>query len=291
MGKHFKWVLLFLPMVSFCGCATLEWQPQWPQAGAINSAAASSVPMAEARKCFNEADTADRLRASIRAHEKVLDLDPGNYEALYLLGNQYILLGTAYTTSRSKKQAYFNAAMKYCEWAMYTNPDFRRKVDSGLKPWEATDVLTQREVDAMLFWVTALQYRFKEVMRLGSKIANVDWMDHCLRFLDRIESVRPDYGGGAVEFAKTICYYALPQHKGGDRKIGNVYMARAVEKNPDWLLGRWARGKYFHKINGNDQARKRDLTWVANTPLDEVKDPYPWRVHFQQDARAILGMD
>ena len=273
-----------------CGCAS-PWRPQWQLAAPASPTEASAERMTEASRLFSQADNAERLRWSIRGFDQVLELDPGSYEALVLLGNQYILLGTAYTQERSLKRQHFAEAMKYCELAMYTNPAFRKRVDAGAKPWEAADTLTARETDAMLFWVTALQYDFKEGMNLPAKIANVGWMEYCLHFINRIEEVRPDYGGGAVEFTKTICYFSLPESRGGDRKKAAAYMIKAAEKSPNWLFGRWARGKYYHKIVHNSAARTEDLHWVTQQDLDTVEDPYPWRVHFQQDARSILGIE
>lgn len=291
MAKKTPLGALLLTLTLLCGCSAVPWQAQWQAAGKANPTDESRKLIITATKMFDQADSAAKLKNAMAIYQKVLEIDPGNYEALTLLGNQHILLGTAYTRKRVEKRRHFADAMKYCELAMYTNPAFRKQVDRGAKPWEAADELTAREAEAMLFWVTAVQYDFKEGMRLTGKIRNVDYLQYCLKFIDRIEATAPDFGGGAVEFAKGICYYALPESKGGNEEKGNEYMAKSMEKNPNWIFGRWARGKYFHKINNNDAARKADLEWVADAELDAFEDPYPWRVHFQADARSILGME
>lgn len=90
--------------------------------------------------------------------------------------------------------------MKYCELAMYANPQFRAAVKDGWGPWKASHTFQAEDAPAMLFWVTALQYEFKEGMMLPAKIINVGRLQYGITFLDRIEQVAPEFGNGAVEF-------------------------------------------------------------------------------------------
>ncbi len=281
--------LLFAAAAFGTGCATVKWEPSWAEAEAPNPTPESKKLMVEARAKFNHADDRLKLLDSILAYHAVLKEDPANSEALAFLGNQYILLGTAYTDSRGDKSDYFRLAMKYCELAMYTNPEFKKAVDAGRKPWEAADTLGSNELHAMLFWTTAMQYDFKEGMTIIGKIANIGWMKYGLAFLDRITAVDPEFGGGAVEFGKTICYFALPKSKGGDKKLGQDYMLAATKKRNDWMFGRWARGKYYNVVMDNKKGVEEDLKWVATRDIEKYQDPYPWRVHFRDDARQILS--
>jgi len=267
----------------------MKWTPNWQAAGADKPSQQAEKRIGQARLLFEGAKDRDTLLASIDAYKNVLAVNPGDYETLFSLSTQYILLGTAYTERRSEKSDYFALAMDYAELAMYTNPQFRKIVDRGAPPWEAAGVLGQREVEAMFFWVTALQYEFKEGMTLAGKIVNRSWMEHGLTFLNRIEQVAPDFGGGAVEVAKVICYYVLPESKGGSTSKGDAYMALAVAKGEEWVLPRWARGKYYYVIKGEKEKARQDLEWVASRNLTESKDPTPWKIHFQENARALLN--
>jgi hypothetical protein len=234
------------------------------------------------------AGDANSLKISIAAFESVLDENPGDTEALALLSTQYILLGTAYTEDKRDKSALFRKSMKFAELSMYTNPAFKNKVANGTALWDATDALGVKELSAMYFWVIALQYEFKEVMSLPEKIANVGWLQKGLVFLNRIEEIDPEFGGGGVEFCKVICYYALPKFKGGSPEKGDEYMRKAVAKGTHWLLPLWARGKYYYVIKNEPAKSRRDLQWVAKQDLSKYQDPYPWRVHFQKDAQELL---
>ncbi len=287
MKRFVSFGVFFLFAIILSGCA-MQWQASWPENGIDTPTADSADLLRQAQKAFAQADSEKKLRHSIESYRKVLEENPADYQALKQLSTQHILLGTAYTDNRKQKSAHFRQAMTYAELAMYSNREFRQKVDSGTKPWEAVGSLGADEVEAMFFWVTAIQYEFKESMSLPGKIINVAWLRRALQVLDRIEEVDPEFGGGAVAFAKAICYYALPKSMGGSREKGDIQMQRAVETGQGWLLPRWARGKYYYPIRGETEKAKADLEWVATRRLENFSDPYPWRIHFQENARQLL---
>lgn len=281
----FTFCLLLLTLLG--GCA-MNREPVWKQALLDQPTEHTETLFAAARDCFATTAGGAAVDRCIALHEAVLKDNPGHYQARVNAASLYILLGTGYTESTSAKSDAFHRAMTYAELAMYANPNFKARVDAGQQPWEAADTLGAAEVEAMFFWVTALQYEFKEGMSLPAKVVNIDWMQHALVFLDRIEAVAPEYGGGGVEIGKAICYIVLPQSSGGSEAKGDEYMRKAIAKGEGWLLPRWARGKYYQPMKGNDKAAADDLTWVAAQNPAAYRDPYPWRIHFQDDARQSL---
>ncbi|PLX83546.1 MAG: hypothetical protein C0614_05590 [Desulfuromonas sp.] len=281
------WILLAMMSTLLSGCA-MTWNPDWQQGGSEPSAMTSRKLLDQARADFERAEDQASLRRAITSYQQVLTENPSDYEALTQLSTLTILEGTAFTDKRREKSELFRKAMRYAERAMYRNPQFRQRVDTGATPWEASSLLGADEVEAMFFWVTALQYEFKEGMSLPAKIVNVKWLQRALVFLERITEVTPDFGGGGVEFAKAICFYALPGAYGGSTELGDLWMAKAVEKGDSWLLPRWARGKYYYPIINEPELAHEELQWVAQQNLETFKDPYPWRVHFLENAREIL---
>ncbi len=280
--------LLTVFALALSGCA-MQWTEQWQQAGVNTPTEQSTELLLQAQTLFEKANDRESLLDSIAAYDKVLAANPGDTTALTMLSTQKILLGTAYTQSSQEKSRYFRRAMTYAERAMYTNPSFKNLADNGIAPWDAAHALGKNDAQAMFFWVTALQYEFKEGMNLAQKIVNINWMKKGLIFLDRIEEVDPEFGGGAVEFAKVICYYALPTSRGGSKMKGDQYMELAVERSGKRLLPRWARGKYFYPIKDENEKARQDLEWVAGQDLSQFDDPYPWKVHFQENARELLN--
>ena len=281
-------ILLFAVLLN--GCAT-KWQPSWREFAEVSPGQASPGLLDAARKKFESADNRERLQDAIAAYKKVLQADPNNIEALTKLSSQTILMGTAYTEGRSAKAKVFQRAMKYAEQAMYTNPDFKKQVDGGATPWEAVGSTNKREAEAIMLWVTALQYEFKETMGLIGKITNIRRLRNTLPMLKHIEKIAPDFGGGSIELALSIDYFVLPGSMGGDDALGEAYMKKTVEKHKDWLIGRWARGKYYQDLSGNKGGTREDLQWVASRDISKFKDPYPWRAHFKENALALLAED
>ncbi len=279
-------VLLSLFMLS--GCGKKCWHSSWQEAGQATGSIQGELLYTEARIKLELAADRESIMASMDSMQRVLAADPAHKEALAYLGNLHILLGTAYTTDVEEKVSHFRQAMKYCELAMYVNPQFRAAVGDGKEPWEASQTLQAEDAPAMLFWVTALQYEFKEGMTLPAKIINVGWLRHGITFLDRIEQVAPEFGNGAVEFAYSICYLALPSVLGGDTDLGKNYLEKSIARGKGYLLPTWGKGKYFHQVTGDVESSRKDLLWVASQKPEDYKDLYPWRMHFIADAKVQL---
>jgi len=279
-------ILGLVLLIHLSGCA-LKWEPALQDAYESSPTSHSRELLAKAELNFNHAKDKKSLEKTIESYLRVLDINQGDYKALVALSTQHILMGTAYIESPFEKSHYYHQAMRYAELAMYKNNEFKKLIESGETLWGAAHVLGEGEVEAMLFWATAIQYEFKEGMTLPGKIRNVDWLSYSLIFLNRIEEVAPEFGGGAVEFGKVISYYVLPESKGGDKQKGDEYMQKAITKGEKWLLPRWARGKYYYKIKKEDEKSRLDLMWVANQDLQKFDDPFPWRVHFMEDAKKM----
>ncbi len=279
-------VLLSLFMLSSCG--KKNWHSSWQEAGQATGSTQGELLYAKARIQLEQAADLKSIMASMESMQRVLAADPTHPEALAYLGNLHILVGTAYTVDQEEKISHFRQAMKYCELSMYVNPQFREAVKDGKAPWEASQALQAEDAPAMLFWVTALQYEFKEGMTLPEKIINVGWLQHGITFLDRIKQVAPEFGNGAVEFAYSICYLALPSLLGGDSNLGKTYLEKSIIKGKGYLLPTWGKGKYFHQVTGDLKSARKDLLWVASQKPEDYKDLYPWRIHFITDAKMQL---
>lgn len=247
--------------------------------------------LAAARTEFNQANTGVKLRSSIQAYKNVLLIEQHNIESLTALSSQYILLGAAYSDSTSQKRIMFQQARIYAEQVMLTNSAFKKKIDNGAQIWEAADTLQEAEFEASMLWVTAWQYEFKETMNNIQRIFNVDKLLNTLPILHHIEKVSPNFAGGAVDFALAVDYLAVPGFLGGDKELGMHYLKQVFNNNQDWIFGRWVKGFYYSGLVGFNDEVVQALTWVASVNIDEFKDAYPWKVHFQQSADALLRVN
>lgn len=281
-------LVVLLSLFILSGCGKKNWHSAWEEAGQATGSTQGELLYAKARIQLEQAADLESIMASMESMQRVLASDPTHTEALAYLGNLHILIGTAYTVDQDEKISHFRQAMKYCELSMYVNPEFREAVKDGKAPWEASEALQAEDAPAMLFWVTALQYEFKEGMTLFEKIINVGWLRHCITFLDRIEQVAPEFGNGSVEFAYSICYLALPSILGGDTNLGKSYLEKSISRGKGYLLPTWGKGKYFYQVTGDLEGAREDLLWVASQQPEDYKDLYPWRMHFITDAKLQL---
>jgi hypothetical protein len=281
MGIGLLWIALA------AGC--VAWQPDWPATAPMRPAPDVHSLLTEAEVLAAAADERESLQAAMDANQRVLALDPFRVRALTDLANQTILMGTAYSDDRRSKDTCFLAAMRLCERAMYTHPKFKALVDEGAAPWEACHVLDADHLPAMMFWSTAVLYRFKEVFSFPEQVVNLSWVAHTGPFLARMETLAPTWGGGAIQFTWSLYYGILPGMMGGDAALSQQYLDAAVAFGAPWMLSRWGRATYFHVRDGNRRGFEEDLRWVLAQDVADPGEAYCWRAYFKRDARQGLA--
>ncbi len=285
-ARGFAALLLALPAMAGC----MSFRPEWNSTDSAVLPASGSVDaaLAVAREASQRAVDVTSLRAAMAAYEKVLAEDPRNYDALVTLADHSILMGTAYTKERDAKRELYDRAMRLGERAMYTNPEFKGLADGGARPWEACKVLTEREMSAMLVWMNALLYNFKECMSSPVRVLNIRWMTHLDPMLDRMEQLDESWEDGAVPFTRAFYYFVVPRSLGGDRDKAGASFARAVELGPDRLVIRWGRARFFDVLMKNRDGFVLDLQWVATRDPATCSDAPAWKAYIKRDAEQLL---
>ncbi|MEW6336691.1 MAG: TRAP transporter TatT component family protein [Acidobacteriota bacterium] len=270
-----------------CGC--MSWTPGWrlETTGARSGDAAPR--RAEGDRLFLKADSRESLLAALEAYRGALVVDPADYATLARACEAATLLGAGYETGVAGKRRAYRKAIRLCEAAMATNPDFRARVVSGQPIGAAAAALTSREADAMFFWVTAVSYYFKECLWGPAHLLHFRWMLRARDVLAHLAEVAPETNHGGVDFTWAIYYLALPASAGGDMNASRAHFARAAQSAPDSLLVRWGRAKYFAVKTGERDLFVSDLDWVLAQDPRRAPSPYPWNVYFQRDARLLLS--
>ncbi len=281
-------VALLLACPAMVGC--MSFRPEWYSTDSAVPPASGVVEaeLALAREASQRAVDGEGLRAAMAAYEKVLAEDPQHYDALVALADHSILMGTAYTKERDAKRELYDRAMRLGERAMYTNPEFRGLADGGARPWEACGVLTEREMSAMMVWMTALLYNFKECMSSPVRVLNIRWMTHLDPMLDRMEQLDESWEEGAVPFTRAFYYFVVPRSLGGDRKLAASSFARAVELGPNRVVIRWGRARFFDVLTKDREGFVEDLEWVATRDPETCSDAAAWKAYVQRDAKQLL---
>lgn len=236
----------------------------------------------------DKADTRVGVRESIQAYEEVLNDDPRSYQALSSLSHLYLLLGDEDGNGIPQKKEFYLKAITYAEHAMYINQEFRHLIDKGEQVWEAVSVLTEREMEPMLFWTTGIFYYYKDCLGPAGQVINFHWIRRAKSVLQRMSAIDPDYAGGAVHFSWALYYLSIPESVGGDREKSEELFARAIETGPNRLLNRWGRAKYFHTKMKNRDEFIEDLQWVIAQDITKAEGHFAWNSFYKRDAERML---
>ena len=178
--------------------------------------------------------------------------------------------------------------MVYAEGAMFTNPSFRQCIQLGEPTWDACRVLGVREMDAMLFWVNAVFYSYKDGQLPMGQVLNFRWVQRARQVMDHMTSIDPDWGGGVLHFTWGVYYLSIPESIGGDRKKSAEFFSKAIEVGPDRLLNRWGRAKYFYVKMKNPRGFREDLEWVLSRDVGQSPGNAAWNAFFVRDAKQML---
>lgn len=282
--------LIFLTiMLALQGTSCMSWQPGWEQFEPSPGTRQSSGSVEEIQIAFKEASTREMLDELLSQYESIRAAYPKNYNVLTNLCTYYTLMGAGYSENRSDKARYYKRAIRNCEQAMYLNPDFRERVDSGASVWDAVQTLSKDESDSMGYWVTAVFFYFKEVVPDPLKVINARWLSRNRLVMERIDDIDPYWRNGANLFNLGIYYLATPKTMGGDLDRAAEYFEKAASAGPNSLIPPWGRAKYLYPLTGNREAFKKDLEWVLGRDPRDTNEPYAWSVYFQREADMLLN--
>jgi hypothetical protein len=268
------------------GCQS-PWVASWDSTSRPPAADVSQVVSESVGQSGSSLDAA-LLQKAIQSEIAALEKDPADYEALTTLAQHCILMGTGYTASPRAKRRLYREAMRCSELAMYTNRDFKRQADFGDPPWETCMTLTHREMSAMMAWVTAVRYDFKECMLPLTKAANIMWLERISRMVRRMEQIDEAWQNGAVPFSRGLYYYMLPASMGGSVERAAAQVQRATELGTDRLLYRWGCAKFFRVGMHDRDGFRADLEWVLRQNPDRMADDPYWKAYILRDARQLL---
>jgi tetratricopeptide (TPR) repeat protein len=281
-------------LVALCGVAIIglsgcfSWDPGWKSIKDTGKKGDVSGLIAQANKQIADADSKEKLTDLIRTYEQVLEIEPANYEALWSLGRYYVLMGVAYSDNVKLKKEYYLKATQMCERGMYTNSEFKKLVDGGTPVWDASSVLTIREMEAMDYWYTALGWYFKECMNPVEKILNIRNIGRSKKILDRMMAIDPAWAGGHPYTLMATYYAVVPSIMGGDLKKSSEYYNKADDAGAGWLYVRFDRAEFLHAKTGDREAFRKDLEWVLAQDPHKALSPYPWNVYFQREAKKMM---
>lgn len=287
MKKYTVLLLSSIPLFFLLySCASFD--PGWNSLTPKSSSEDVKALLETAQKMELNASTSEEVNLLLDAYLEVEKADPNNYFALWKIGNYQILMGAAHSTKRNTKKFHYREAIKYCEKAMYTNPDFVQEISNGKEIPDACEKLTINEIDAMGFWYTARFYYFKECLNPIGKALNTSIVIDNNKVIDHIDKLDPNWFGGGNYFSRALYYIATPKKFGGSIEKAEKEFTSAIEVGPNFLVNRWGRAKYLYSLTGNLEGFKSDMNWVIAQDPHKGGNPYAWNVYFQNDAKKEL---
>jgi len=278
-------VILFVAVLS-PGC--MSWEEGWKSVEQPSSKGDVKALLAEAEKKKSEADTKEKVLEFLKVYESVIRIEPGNYEALYNLGDFYFLVGYGYAADMKEKDKYYIKAARYCERAMYTNPGFKKLADAGKPVWEACGALTKNEMGALYFWYMAVGNKWKECQGFFGRLATWYWPSRAMKVLKAMTKIAPDWNFGNVQFAWAAFYSVAPGFLGGDLQKADEYFKKAIKAGPDRLNYPFVRAMFYHAKKGDREGFKKDLNSIIARDLRKIDYPYPWAVYYRKAAKEML---
>ncbi len=285
MKSVLKFILL-AALLTTAGC--ISWEEGWKTKVQATAQGDVKQLLATAASLETAADSAEKIKNTITAYEKVTAVEPSNFEALSKLGEYLFLYSYIYTADKNAREEYYFKAIKCSEQAMYTNPEFKKLADQGKPVWEAVSALTEREMAPMYWWyMSAGQYWTDHNLLI--RLINFYWASRAKTVLERMTAVKPDWNYGRIYMAWACFYAIVPGFSGGDLKKSAEYFDKAIQLGPDVLTHFVNRAKYLHLKNGDKEAFRKDLNFVLSRDLKKINYPYPWGSGYQMRAKELLG--
>ncbi len=287
-----KWLIrctLLAVIISVTGC--ISWDEGWKTKVQASGTGDTKALLASAASLEATADTAAKVKDVIAAYEKVIAIDPGNYDALSKAGEFAMLNGYIYARETKEKEEYYLKSINYCERAMYTNPEFKKLADQGKPAWDCVDALTQKEMSAMFFWFVAAGQYWTECFGSFSHLLNFSLPGKVNTVLRRMSAINPDSMNGRVHMAWGSSYAILPGFLGGDMKKSEEEFSKAVKTGPGTLVNYYTRARYLHVKKGDKDAFKKDLEFIISNDISRNKIDYAWNFGYQMKAKELLAQE
>ncbi|HPJ36046.1 MAG TPA: TRAP transporter TatT component family protein [Spirochaetota bacterium] len=281
--------ILLAFIISVTGC--ISWDEGWKTKVQTTGTGDVKALLASAASLEATADTAAKVKDVIAAYEKVIAIDPGNYDALAKAGEFAMLNGYIYAKNKKEKEEYYLKAINYCERAMYTNPEFKKLADKGKSAWECTDALTQKEMSAMFYWYVSAGQYWTECFGSFSHLLNFSLPGKVNAILQKMSDINPDTMNGRVHMAWGSFYAIVPGFLGGDMKKSEEEFSKAVKAGPDIFVNYYTRARYLHVNKGDKDAFKKDLEFIISNDISRNKIDYAWNFGYKMKAKELLAKE
>lgn len=274
-------ILTLLLVLSGCAASPDRFQPDPP-------VAVDAVSRADWEQMDLQADSRDALLQRVRYYQSVSGDDGIRSEAYTRETSLLLLLGAAYSESRSEQRRWYRMATQASEQALLLVDSFREARQAGQSVPEAAVHLDSTSFEPLFLWTTATFYHFRDVASVTERILFNRRLKEAANAIEVMLDKDPDWSGGALQFSLGIYYLSVPEIIGGDRDKARELMEVAVRMSDKRLLPAWGRAKYLAVSMGDRKRFQEDLEWVLRQDVSSMEGPAIWNRYFMEDARQLL---
>ena len=242
----------------------------------------------EADFLTNQANTLERFKTVLNIQQRILDIDPLNFETLWKLSRNTRFHGQIYASSVQTRRASYLQSIQLAERALCTNQAFKNLIDRNTSPWNATDALCVEDLPALHYYFLGVFSMFLTDMNKTGKLINAHWINRSKAFVNRMIELDDTWGGGHPHYDRALYLCQLPSWFGGDMDKAGEEFEKAIAIGPLWVNNYYMRARVYRTKLKDKKGFVSDLSIIADMDPRDSDAPFPNSCEYISQARIML---
>lgn len=294
MRRQVLWLALSVSSVTFgAGCAakhTAAWEVK-ASTGASAAAGDAAALIKEGDDHFAKRADRAELEAAIAAWDRAVQANPSDAETLAKLTRAVYFLADGYLSfEEDKKDEYLKMherGMAYGERALVAaSPEFKQKVEAGVKIEEAAAVLGKSAVPA-LYWYTSNLGKWANAQGLATVLKHKAKIKG---FIERCAALDEHYFYSAPHRYLGVIYAKAPAIAGGDMKQAKVHFDASLAHTPNYVATSVLWAEFYATRAEDKEGFKKKLEWVLAQPDDVIPELTAETKAEKRKAQKLLSL-
>ncbi len=227
-----------------------------------------------------------KLEEAIKVYEDVISVDPENLEVLTKLSRAYYLLADGYLEGGDveKQLETYNKGAQYGERAMSLDPEFKKRVESGVKIEDAISVLDSKYIGA-IYWSAS---NLGKWAKKKGFLTLLKYKDKARKMVQRVLEMDEKYFYGAPHRYFGAYYALAPSFAGGDLKKSEEHFNKSLEIEPNYI-GTWVlKADTLDVKLQNKELYRKDLERALSIPAESLPEILPEQNAEKRKAKLFL---
>lgn len=285
-------VLTLVPSLAACSMFAADREsgyqqaPSAPQAAEAQAAAAGSEnARADADAAFEKRGDKAELEKAIGLYEQAVAQAPGDVSLYERLARaNYFLADAHLRADAAAQEAAYNKSIEWGERCMALDPEFKKKVDAGVKADEAAKGLS-KEYTGCIYWAAAALGKWATLKGFATRVANKDRIKN---WVDTVTQLDATYFYGAPDRYWGAYYAILPGFMGKDLNKSEAHFKKSLEIAPNYLGTKVLMAERLATERSDRKMYKTLLDEVIAADPNAQPDVAPENVAEQAKAKELL---